>query len=538
MNENHILVGKFIRDFKQYENLPGYVDRLQRELALIDLHKLTPMFVQVQDIIKLIPDIPHNIRGSAGSSLVCFLLGISHIDPIAWGIGLTRFIHELRKDMPDIDIDVPWNLRDDVWTRVFSRYGDRALRVSNKIGWKTKSIKQEFLRRQKRDPSVLYEQVEDELLGAQRAWSVHCGGVVIFDASVNDGKGAPDDIVLRPYQLNLDKNDVEARGLYKIDILSSRALGQLAEISSRPLFDYPAEDSRTEALWTGDVAHCASAPGVGVTGGESPAFRKAVMGIEAKTRQDIMLASALIRPAAASGLKKAECLEQYRKNRTMDNLVYDDDCIRVISERLRVSEAEADLIRRKIVKGKIEVPDNLKDVAEFTAYSFCKSHAIAYGAVVWALSYWKARDPQKFWTSALNNCMSMYRKWVHVREAIRCGVPSHHIDPQLSLFRPSGSDQARVKGFWTGDELPGMVDEKRDDAFKFKGLIAASRVYKPKEHQPMTFVTIWTGQYRQLVLKGMVDVSKSVWIEGLGKYEVVQNADHIAVRDFRLTDCW
>ena len=515
------LTSRFVRDLPPGE---GYADRLAQELRLIEHHRLVPLFCQVQDIIRLIPDIPHNIRGSAGSSLVCYLLGISHIDPLEWGLGLARFIHDLRPDMPDIDIDVPWNRRDEVWARVFGKYGRRAARVSNKVMWKERSIYREAQRRYGPEPTDNeIEIVTNHLLGEQRCWSLHCGGVVIGDEPWAEEE------LLSPFQLSWDKDDVERKGRYKIDILSSRALGQLADLSDRPLFDYPHADEDTAALWRrGD--------GIGVTGGESPAFRKAAMGLEVTDRYDVILASALIRPAAASGTRSVPFFDAWRQRREQTSLVFDDDCITAIADRLDVTPGKADMIRRDIVKGRIAVPEALADIGEFTAYSFCKSHAIAYGAVVWALSWHKVRRPAAFWQAALDNCQSMYRHWVHIREGIRAGL---EVERQRRLFPVSADDEFRSKGYWTSpDELSGLLDRPVGKRVFFRGVIGAFRAYRPrlnKEAHPITFVTIWTGErYRQLVLSGAVNLRREDFIEGVGTMEVVQNADHLNVQQYRL----
>ena len=56
------------------------------------------------------------------------------------------------------------------------------------------------------------------------------------------------------------------------------------------------------------------------------------------------------------------------------------------------------------------------------AYSFCKSHAISYAKLVYALAYNRVHRPVEFWVSALNNCNSSYRRWVYYREAAALGI--------------------------------------------------------------------------------------------------------------------
>ena len=60
----------------------------------------------------------HVTRGSCGSSLICYLLGISHIDPIIYNIKFSRFLNEFRNNLPDIDFDFPDTMRDEVFYKL------------------------------------------------------------------------------------------------------------------------------------------------------------------------------------------------------------------------------------------------------------------------------------------------------------------------------------------------------------------------------------------------------------------------------------
>lgn len=73
-----------------------YLDRLEQELEIIDQQNFVPHFLRVLEILELTKDLPHITRGSAGSSLVCYLLGITDVDPVAHNIPLARFLNPLR----------------------------------------------------------------------------------------------------------------------------------------------------------------------------------------------------------------------------------------------------------------------------------------------------------------------------------------------------------------------------------------------------------------------------------------------------------
>ncbi len=127
---------------------PQYKVRLKRELKLIKQRNFIETFIQVKTILELTKDIPHVIRGSAGSSLVCYMLGITDIDPILYNISLARFMHEERIDNPDIDIDFPYNKREEVFNRIYLHFGKhRVARISNHLYYKEKSAIREAVRR-------------------------------------------------------------------------------------------------------------------------------------------------------------------------------------------------------------------------------------------------------------------------------------------------------------------------------------------------------------------------------------------------------
>src|SRR5881628_655425 len=114
--------------------------RLEQELALIQRHRLSGFFLVYHDLFDLAREVgadvrrgsrrahgnllPGRGRGSSVSSIVCYLLGLSHIDPIANGLFLGRFLNESLASVPDIDLDFPREIREELIRRVYKRYGD------------------------------------------------------------------------------------------------------------------------------------------------------------------------------------------------------------------------------------------------------------------------------------------------------------------------------------------------------------------------------------------------------------------------------
>jgi error-prone DNA polymerase len=534
---------------------PRYKKQLEDEYELIDKNNFTQVFLQVRTILELIDElsnetekpIPHIIRGSAGSSLVCYLLGITQIDPLLHGIQLARFMNSKRKDIPDIDIDVPYNRREEIYGRIAKTWPGMVARISNYCMWSSKaalreSVK-EILREKGEDIPValnrkhyklekiledekyisLARKLADQKKGTLKNYSKHCGGIVIFE---EEGQ-VPEELVLQKIEANktplvqikLNKDDTEKEGFIKIDLLSNRGLAQLADICpDRPLTWYPVRDSATERIFE-------KGWNLGITFGESRGMRKLFMEMKPRNVNDIAVALALIRPAAAAEGRKQEFLEKWKLGKGEDSallrpIIYDDDAIHKISLALFCSSGEADTWRKAFAKGNARaridfrlrmlnighsqetVDQVVDDLNQLIYYSFCKSHAISYAQLVWALAYWKAHRVHEFWTAAINHCHSEYRKWVHYREA-RCSglLLSRSAGPyklgkrdgqpalvsvkgeQGVLVDPSPSKELRELGYWT---TPGflptcglwMDSQARLDGkkiYRFRGLIASSR---------------------------------------------------------------
>ncbi|HET9948314.1 MAG TPA: error-prone DNA polymerase [Longimicrobiales bacterium] len=113
--------------------------RLQTELALVDLHGLAGFFLVYRDIMDLAAQVAREVRGdsprarsglppgrgrgSSVSSIICYLIGLSHIDPVRNNLFLGRFLNEALRSVPDIDLDFPRDIREQLILRVYERYG-------------------------------------------------------------------------------------------------------------------------------------------------------------------------------------------------------------------------------------------------------------------------------------------------------------------------------------------------------------------------------------------------------------------------------
>lgn len=538
----HTLQKKFVRSIP---NDTKYHTRIQRELELIEKFKFADMFQKMTEILKLAEGTQHIVRGSASCSLVCYLLGISNIDPIEHNVSLARFMNDYRPDMPDIDIDLPHHQRDNIITKIFDKWEGKVARISNKIHYRKNGAIREAMRQlgykwqipRKFDlselmPTKIQQVIElaASLEGKQSHYSLHCGGILFYE------QGIPQELKIGYNQISLDKNDVERENLLKIDLLCNRGLSQLLEIDTRDLHTYPKEDKKvSDLLANGDV--------IGLTFAESPTFRKAVKATKPQNIEELAMTLALIRPAAASRGRKRLFIDQWLEDKTMNQVVFEDDAIFKIQQLLNCSEDEADYYRRAFAKA------NYKTILEFKKrlshkkdidviigelscirmYSFCKSHALSYAYLVWGLAYNKVYNTKNFWKAALNNCKSMYRPWVYIQEAKKAGLSIDIGKPkwsltgdrltknenQLLLFENSPIDEYHKYGYWFKDILPNNLYTKEDAGWlTFRGLIACYRKMKD-----LTYVTIGdcTGNYYDLIIDAVLDLHDADIIRGQGE---------------------
>jgi hypothetical protein len=577
-----IIIGKFIR--KCPKNL-SYLNRLATELDVIIKKEFYNYILQVVELLDLVKDIPHIIRGSAGSSLVCYCLGITNIDPVADSVSFARFLNEARETMPDIDFDFPHKQRDEVFERINKHWPERVARISNHVIYQSKSAtreairqamikhegKSKFIPKSKCDPKFFpkwkleINKTKKELIGTMRCYSLHCGGIVIYDDKI------PDDLKLThtktSNQISYNKENVAESGLFKIDILSNRGLSQLFDISNQSIESYSYEDINITKLFTKGF-------NIGLTFAESPAMRKILACVKPKTPMDIAFCLALVRPAAANGSKTKAILD-FERGEFGNYLIFDDDAIHFIQSSINCDESTADKYRRAFSKNKTKLikefdgllnefkkdSENknklMNSLYDLRRYSFCKSHAISYAKLVWALAYNKVHYPEQFWLATLNNCHSSYRKWVHFNEAKNSGIklclgkkpwsinqginqteliclnPKYNkmdLDPHINSPSPT---QYLNWGYWIDPEfLPNMYlnvlesDEPLEPnqyVVEFRGLIATGRIcysskYKYHQREGITFITIGysNGKYVDITINKPVNYHPFDVVKGTG----------------------
>lgn len=536
-----------------------YYKRLDFELEMLENKNLVSHLMQAMEILHLTKDIPHVTRGSCGSSLVCYMLGISHIDPVKNKIKFARFLSIYRNNLPDIDLDFPHNLRDEVFLKIGLTWPGKVARISNHVYFHDKSAMRQAIRNAgihkfigKNDVSNELQKLSKEtrqcilkekttLENTFRCYSLHCGGIVYYP------DGIPENLLLSSKtnhgalkQIIMNKHDVAKEQNFKIDILSSRALSQCYEshlYKSIPFEEFVYDDLTFQMLHSGD--------NIGIILGESPLMRKAFIQVKPNSLHDLAVCLSIIRPAAMEARQSAD-IEDFN-----NNIVFDDDAIDLIGKYLNIDDEKADKYRRAFAKGdkkmiedfknqiqhfpKEKQKDMMKKLSNLARYGFCKSHAFSYAQLIWKLAYMKAHHPLDFWKATLNNCQSSYKKWVHYYEAYIAGVDYtkellkrddisiYASNRRKKIESYTVQEQLKKYGYWIikkKDFFPGCYISKKQDIYHFNGIIASSRMTKFKKNKKlMLFIGVGMKKYIQVNIDNIkyFDTTK-IGIEGTGEF--------------------
>jgi Bacterial DNA polymerase III alpha subunit finger domain len=278
---------------------------------------------------------------------------------------------------------------------------------------------------------------------------------------------------------------------------------------------------------------------LGVTQAESPAMKRLVRAIKPRSRSDCTLATALIRPVATQGRRKASFFQDWSQDKFEDTIVFEDDAIDLIGEILGCDQYEADMWRRAFAKKNEEKmfefmqlignhprkDDVLLALRELSHFGLCRAHAINLGRLIWALAYQKAHNPVKFWQAALKHCQGSYARWVYWQEAKLAGaVPAIGQGGEIEDLMKTG--RWRSKRF-----IPVCQELRKPGQVEFCGLVANYRVFKSKPKEYITFVTLGTGngRYLDVVLPHACSFHDQPIVWGVGKLGYKNNTEYVTV---------
>jgi error-prone DNA polymerase len=450
--------------------------RLDYELGIIRAKGFAGYFLVVEDIVAQCPRTCG--RGSAAASIVSYLLGITHVDPLRYNLFFERFLNMERRDPPDIDVDFPWDEREKALRYVFARYPGRSAMVADHVTFGPRSSLREpakalglpeeeiarlvaFWRhgRLERIPAYL-RRAAGLLRGFPRHLGTHPGGVVITPGPITGYTQVQESPLGYPV-IAWEKDAAEEAGLVKIDLLGNRSLAVLRDtlaLVNRTRGTALTWEGR-EALEDAETrAMIAAGRTLGIFYVESPATRQLLQKMRAGDYERLVIASSIIRPAANRWIREfvkrlhgapyrplAPQLEKTLEE-TCGIMVYQEDVSRVVIDCAGFSAGEADQLRKILSKKdrELRLPDfrerffrggsargvprrDLEEIWEmilsFEGYSFCKAHSASYALVSYKLAHLRRYYPLEFFASVINNGGGFYSRQTYVNEVRRLGFP-------------------------------------------------------------------------------------------------------------------
>jgi error-prone DNA polymerase len=473
---------------------------VEKELKLIRELSYARYFLTVYDVVSFARSkgILCQGRGSAANSSVCYALGITEASPDMITMVFERFISEARNEPPDIDVDFEHERREEVIQHIYQKYGrHRAGLCSTVVHYRSRRAIREVGKamglsvdvvsalssqvwgvsnngpREERAKAAGLDvkdrrlaqtlDLAQQIIGFPRHLSQHVGGFVITKGRLDELCPIENASMADRTVIEWDKDDIEALGMLKIDVL---ALGMLTCL--RKCFDLlstwkgehytlatlPQEDSATyDMLCEADT--------VGVFQVESRAQMNFLPRMRPRTYRDLVAEVAIIRPGPIQGNMVHPYL---RRRRGEEEITYPSEALREVLERTYgvplfqeqamqiaivaagFTATEADALRRalngfrrqgavedfkeRFIKGCLEngyarefAENCFKQLEGFSSYGFPESHAASFALLVYASSWIKCHHPEVFCCGLLNaQPMGFYAPAQIVRDAKQHGV--------------------------------------------------------------------------------------------------------------------
>jgi error-prone DNA polymerase len=376
--------------------------QLHHELRLIDSLDYAPYFLTVDSIVRFArgQGILCQGRGSAANSAVCFVLGVTSIDPTRSGLLFERFISEARKEPPDIDVDFEHERREEVIQWIYNTYGrhraalcstiiryrgrgavrdvGKALGLTEDItgalasqvwSWSEDGVAEEHAAALNLDMTDrrlrLTLELSRALIGFPRHMSQHPGGFVLTEDRLDDLVPIEPASMVNRQVVEWDKDDIDTLRFMKVEVLGlgmlgcmRRAFDLLAEHKGQrlDLATIPAEDPATYAM-------IRRADTLGTFQIESRAQMSMLPRLKPRTFYDIVIQVAIVRPGPIQGdmvhpyLRRREGLEKVEYptpelrrvlEKTLGVPLFQEQAMQVAIVCAGFTPTEADALRRSM----------------------------------------------------------------------------------------------------------------------------------------------------------------------------------------------
>lgn len=444
-----------------------YHDRLAEELDVVEATGFAGYLLLVAKVTSWMGEqgIFYAVRGSAVGSLLCFLLGITEIDPVQWDLSFDRFLSRERIKPPDIDVDIEHERRPEVIAHVLEMYDARQIGTTGQMkvtvdenGDLAGGVMVQWRKRARAigaDPAAPVPDVwrarmltlvryngmrgNEPVEPPVRSFGVHPGGVVI----------APDAAALAEVPTQwiassgttitaFEGNDIEELGLIKLDLLGLKTLTVLrvcAEMTRIGWTEMPLNDRSVYASMVKDTTGLFQLEGWSAT--------KGIRRMRPTRIADVIAAMALFRPAARDSgatdsylrrrageepiVGRHEVIAQHT-SKTYGVLVYQEQALGILKD-LGMTVDEVEKARKAIKASNANVGNAAQamrdlevrlrqlgteagmspaDIAwlndamqAYAGYSFNQAHATAYGLTAYATAWYRKHFPVAFWTGVL-----------------------------------------------------------------------------------------------------------------------------------------
>jgi error-prone DNA polymerase len=516
---------------------PDVQTQLEYELALIQELQYNYYFLTVYDIVQFARSqgILCQGRGSAANSAVCFCLFITEVDPEHSHLLFERFISRERNEPPDIDVDFEHERREEVIQYIYRHYGrQRAALVATVITYRLKSALRDVGKALGFDLTLIeqcsqslawwdrsgqlparlqelgvntdsqvivqYQSLVKTLLRFPRHLSQHVGGFIISAGPLDrlipiENAAMPDRTIVQ-----WDKDDIEALGLLKIDVL---ALGMLSAIrkcftlieqlrgQAWSMASIPAHDPQTyQMLQQGDS--------MGVFQVESRAQMTMLPRLKPACFYDLVIEVAIVRPGPIQGnmvhpyLKRRSGQEAVTYpneavkevlERTLGVPIFQEQVIRLAMVAAGFSAGEADQLRRamaswrkkgqlrhyqeKLAAGLLQRGHSLEfanqlieQINGFGEYGFPESHAASFALLVYVSAWLKRHEPAAFCCALLNSQpMGFYSPSQLIQDVRRRGIAVYPVDVTCSDWDHTLESPLSTSSSPTIDTSSGMADK-------------------------------------------------------------------------------
>ena len=484
--------------------------RVEHELALIAELGYEPYFLTVHNVVSFARSqgILCQGRGSAANSAVCYCLGITEVDPGRMDMLFERFLSKERNEPPDIDVDFEHERREEVIQYIYTQYGrDRAALAATVITYRPKSalrdvgkalgldlaqvdrlakgmawwdggkVRSERLREAGFDPGnpVIQRLIAlvNILVGFPRHLSQHVGGFVISRGPLSQLVPVENAAMVDRTIIQWDKDDLDALGLLKIDVLAlgmltaiRRALDLVGQTRGRPftMMDVPPEDPGVYEM----VGH---ADTIGVFQIESRAQQAMLPRMQPRNFYDLVIEVAIVRPGPIQGgmvhpyLRRRQGIEPVNYpsekvkevlERTLGVPIFQEQVMQLAVVAAGFTPGEADKLRRAMAawrrKGGLEpFEKRLKDgmsergyaesfadqiyrqILGFGEYGFPESHSVSFALLVYVSCWLKCYEPAAFTCALLNSQpMGFYAPSQLLQDVQRHGVEVRPVDVLVS----------------------------------------------------------------------------------------------------------